>query len=115
MGVRIISMGGGISDVINDQAASNYFDVGSLRTQWGRISYSLDDATVMTLPAPFANTSYSVILSVHAWEYNAGKGPADVSNPVSVTAKSTTAFTANRDNDLANVTIFDWVAIGLKP
>ena len=100
---------------INDQASSGYFDVGTMRMQWGIVTYSNDNPTAMTLPASFANSTYSVILSVHAWEYNSGKGPADVSNPVSVTAKSTTTFTANRDNDLAYDTTFDWFAIGLKP
>ena len=68
-----------------------------------------------TLPAAFANATYAIVLSVHAWEYNVGKGPADISNPVACSAKSTTQFTVNRDNDLANDTTFDWFAIGLKP
>lgn len=100
---------------INDQADSNYMDIGRMRIQWGTISYTADDPTAMALPAPFADSNYTVVLSVHAWEYNATKGPSDVSNPVAVTAKSTTTFTANRDNDLANVTTFDWFAVGLKP
>jgi hypothetical protein len=100
---------------INDQASSGYVDIGTMRIQWGTISYSLDDETPMPLPAAFGNTTYKVLLSLHAWEYNAGKGPSDVSNGISVTAKSTTTFSVNRDNDLANVTTFDWLAIGLKP
>ncbi len=99
----------------NDQASSNYFDIGTMRIQWGTISYSLDDPTAMPLPAPFANTTYQVMLSLHAWDYNAGKGPADVSNGISVVSNSTTTFTVNRDNNLANVTLFDWFAVGLKP
>ncbi len=105
----------GDSEDINDQASSGYFDIGTMRIQWGRITYTQDDPTAMTLPAPFANTPYSVMLSLHEWEYNDGKGPANVSNAISVVAKSTTTFTVNRDNDLANDTVFDWVAIGLKP
>ncbi len=101
--------------VIDDQAASNYFDIGTMRIQWGTISYALDDPTAMTLPASFANTNFSVLLSLNVWDYNAEKGPSDVSNGIAVIAKSTTTFTVNRDNDLANDTIFDWLAIGLKP
>ena len=101
--------------IINDQASSNYFDIGTMRMQWGTISYALDDATEMTLPAAFGNTAYTVLLSLDEWDYNQDKGPEDVSNGISVVAKSTTKFTVNRDNDLANDTVFGWFAIGLKP
>ncbi len=100
---------------INDQTLSEYFDIGTMRMQWGRITYSNDDPTAMTLPAAFGNNTYRVQLSLNAWEYNAGKGPANVSNGISVIAQTTTTFTVNRDNDLANDTVFDWFAIGLKP
>ncbi len=105
----------GDSSSVNDQASSGYFDIGTMRMQWGSITYSNDDATPMPLPAPFANLNYSVLLSLHMWEYNDGKGPANVSNGISVVAKTTTTFIVNRDNDLALDTVFDWFAIGLKP
>lgn len=100
---------------INDQVTSKFGDFGGIRVQWGTISYTADDPTPMNLPAPFANTDYTVMLSLDVWDYNAGKGPADVSNGISVTAKSITTFTVNRDNDLAGTTTFDWFAIGPKP
>ena len=100
---------------INDQASSGYVDIGTMRIQWGSITYNSDLPVAMVLPAPFANLGYSVQLSLHAWEYNAEKGPANVSNGISVVVKTTTAFHVNRDDDLALDTVFDWFAIGLKP
>ncbi len=105
----------GDSLVINDQASSGYFDIGTMRIQWGSITYDSDTPVAMALPAPFANTDYSVLLSLHMWNYDAGKGPINVSNGISVVGKTTTVFMVNRDDDLAFDTVFDWLAIGLKP
>ena len=92
---------------VNDQAASGYFDIGAMRVQWGTVSVSSESAVTITLPAAFANTSYSVV------------GNAAVSNQgyaYALIPATTTTFTADRNNDGSDVAAnMSYMAIGLKP
>jgi len=94
----------------NDQSAAGYFDIGNMRIQWGTATGSSGGSVVVTLPAPFANTSYSVTGSVAenvGGIYRTQNGPA----------RTTTGFNAVTFNDTGTLitAIFNWFAIGAKP
>jgi hypothetical protein len=93
--------------LVDDQAASGYFDVGTMRMQWGTVSdgNSIGDVT-HTLPAAFASTAY-VITST---SQTAGQEYA-----VSARPSTTATFIANKNDTSAATTIWNWIAIGLKP
>lgn len=97
--------------LINDQASSNYFDIGTMRIQWGREVSTDDDDQTVTFPVAFdampAVTAQTEITTGSA----AGWGGA--TNDV-----TTTNFKFNRDDTIANSThnpYIAWMAIGLKP
>ncbi len=97
--------------VANDQAASNYFDIGSMRIQWGTESITVDTSVTITLPGAFANTDYAVTTSVDdSWTTS-----TRVSEVMKAVNKTTTTFDLNRDNDVTGTVICGWIAIGLKP
>lgn len=110
MAEQISKYGSGFID-INDQAASNYFDIGSMRIQWGTESITVDSAYTVTLPAAFANNTYVVTTSVDmGWTSGGVVGAA-----MKVTSKTTTTFDLDRDDDVTGTINPDWIAIGLKP
>jgi hypothetical protein len=91
---------------VNDQAASGYFDIGTMRHQWGTSTVGATSASI-TLPAPFANSAYSVT----------GSRISSTVGTVLITSRAAGAFTAGI-GDLTNAWVagsFCWVAIGLKP
>ncbi len=95
----------------NDQGSFNYFDIGTIRIQWGSESVIIDNPDTITLPAPFLNTAYAVTTSVDdSWTTS-----TRVSEVIKVTNKTTTTFDLDRDNDVTGTVICDWIAIGLKP
>ncbi len=96
---------------INDQASSNYTDIGTMRIQWGSESITVDTAVTITLPGAFANTGYAVTTSVDdSWTTS-----VRVSEVMKVESKTTTTFDLDRDDDVTGTVISDWIAIGLKP
>jgi len=110
------SSGGGASITVNDQAASGYIDIGSMRIQWGIATAS--GLNNITLPAPFANTSYSVSTGTDSGT----SAPADnVSTRSShIGSKTTTSFQLRSifvNQNLTGDSNIDmsWMAIGLKP
>lgn len=109
--INLIRKSGGIS--INDQAASGYIDIGSMRMQWGSEAVAVDSVYTVSLPAAFANANYVIAFS---WDDSWSSGGA-VQGPMRVNAgsKTTTQFQLDRDDDVTGIINTDWFAIGLKP
>ncbi len=95
-----------------DQSASNYFDVGGMRMQWGTTPSGTVGQETITLPASFANTSYSVTASS---VFNSASNQATIH----IMTQATGSFDAYSVFDNASPTGaiegFNWIAIGLKP
>jgi hypothetical protein len=94
----------------NDKASSGYFDIGTMRMQWGNVSGGVTGSQTITLPQPFANTSYVVTPSI--------TNPANpnVSFSITVTSKTTSTFTVMKLYSGGSAgEAFNWIAIGLKP
>ena len=86
-------------------AQLNYQDIGNTRIQWG---VEITDG-IVTLPAPFADTSYSVTAT------NTFPN-AERSSQVIETTKTTTQFEIRAfGNNTASSTGSNWMAIGVKP
>ncbi len=102
----------GSRTIVNDQVSSGYFDIGTMRIQWGSQAITLDTATAVVFPASFANATYSIALS---WDNTWTSGGA-VEGPMSVEAGSKTIsqFQVNRDDDITGTINIDYIAIGLK-
>ena len=95
--------------------AANYVDIGTTRIQWGVVDHlnSADGGTV-TLPAAFADASYSV-------QYTLSESTSPIEGPAGTVGVNvwtenltTTSFGHNRDNDIDFAHIH-WLAIGRKP
>jgi hypothetical protein len=90
-----------------------FVDIGSVRIQWGINTQGVSTERTVTLPAPFANTSYSVVLTS-----DNGTNPLAFAPRVgTVGSKTTTNFRArmallNLDPSMID---FSWMAIGAKP
>jgi hypothetical protein len=100
-------------DVVNDQAISRFMDIGTMRIQWGYDNQGISAERTITLPAPFANTSYSVVLTT-----DGGTGAIAFAPRVgTVGSKTTTNFRARMAllNLDPSTMPFSWQAIGLKP
>jgi hypothetical protein len=94
---------------VNDQSNNNYYDVGNVRHQWGRDTSGNASTRTVTLPAPFANTGYSI---AYGCEWNAD----NLVRSGNTVAKTLTSFTARvQHNEGGSATNFDWIAIGRKP
>ena len=98
---------------INPQASNKFVDIGNVRIQWGVRASGLGNRTV-TLPAPFANTNYTVTANTDS----ATSDPPQLSRVILVGGKTTTSFkgravkgTDDGDSDFQ----FQWIAIGQKP
>ena len=91
----------------NDQTASKYFDIGTMRIQWGRVSSTMDGDQTVTFPVAFG--SAPVVTTSMERDSNAGYGAVD-----SVTA---TNFVFNRVDTIDNADnpFIIYIAIGLKP
>ena len=96
-----------------DHASSGYFDFGSMRMQWGIAVSGVVGAQTVTLPVPFADTSYVVTANITdtstTWLYS-----------IAISGKTTTSFVGNKVFGNYNETGvasqgFNWFAIGLKP
>lgn len=102
--------------VTNDQAASGYFDFGTMRMQWGVVpgTAALGD---IVFPAAFADTGYSFVANVEA-------ATTDQMFIVQHSVKATTqvhydkVFHSNNVDAVPSGAItepFSWQAIGVKP
>lgn len=92
---------------VNDQSSAGYFDTGNKREQWGTTA-SVANNTTITLPAPFANTNYSLSGVV------VGNGTA-LFTTQTVTASTFTVNLWNTNGGGATSGIVKWHAIGQKP
>lgn len=103
-----------IPSLVNDQTASGYIDIGNVRMQWGTATASSLGATY-NLPAPFANTSYSITANSMA-----GGGGQLQSVNIGAASNSTFGATVWYSNGSPNGAVntgqpFSWIAIGRKP
>lgn len=100
---------------INDQASSGYMDVGETRMQWGETPAGLAEERTIILPAPYANTTYTVTANAMA---AAGDTMAHLVQ-LHPTAYTTTQFVASAWllglSIVKDTTAIAWMAIGLKP
>lgn len=93
---------------VNDQTSSGYIDIGNTRIQWGIGNAGAGPAgTVNNFPAPFLNTSYSVVATGSSLN-------GQVSN---IGTKTTTSFIAEGYdiNGANNAHQINWQAMGQKP
>ena len=98
---------------VNDQASAGYFDIGDMRIQWGIDRQGITEERVITLPAAFANTNYSVVLTTD----NGTAALAFAPRVGTVGSKTTTKFNARMAllNLNPSTMDFSWQAIGRKP
>ena len=111
--LNVNASSGGVE--VSDQAATGYFDFGTMRMQWGVVNQndSADGGTV-TLPAPFANAAYVVHLTQSEGTTGIAGLAADVGINQWTENLTATSFGHNRDDDIDSAHIH-WFAIGLKP
>jgi len=99
-------------DTSGDHASSGYFDIGTMRIQWGIVGTSAGAKTV-TLPALFANTSYSVTTNIldnsTSWIFS-----CVISNQTTSSFIGTVMYGNYNTTDIASQG-FNWIAVGLKP
>jgi hypothetical protein len=97
-----------------DQAATGYFDIGTMRLQWGTFTQGSLAQTV-TLPAAFANTNYVVTANSQSTL------SSTTVRGTSFTSKTTVDFiTLTNSTDAATVNAaagntIGYIAIGVKP
>ena len=93
---------------VDNQAASGYMDIGTMRMQWGSSASTGTTGHVVTFPVAFPNTNYSIVCQTT----NGGNGQT-----INVISKTTTSFTVTTVdiNGTPQNNNFDWQAIGLKP
>jgi hypothetical protein len=95
-------------------ATSGYFDVGTVRIQWGKVVSSTDDDQVITFPVAFA--SAPIVTSSIEISNGANFSSTTGTNQTAIKSVTTTTFIANRDNtiDAGDSPIINYFAIGQK-
>jgi hypothetical protein len=87
----------------------SYVDIGNIRFQWGTNVNPSTQLRTVTLPAPFANATYSVTANV------VEQSTSD-DRPISIGTRTTSSFLARPTvNASVSASPFNWIAIGLKP
>lgn len=98
---------------LNDVSASNYFDIGSMRIQWGTVASGTAGAQTITLPAAFADTSYvitgNMMYDNAQWLFSLAVEPL-----TTTTFKVVKMYGGTNIVDGASQG-FNWIAIGIKP
>jgi hypothetical protein len=95
-----------VQATVTDQASSGYFDIGNMRIQWGELASSTTNT--VSLPAAFANTTYSVI----------AQNMTNTAAAIHVSSRTTTTFivTSFQTTNAAPVAVpKTWMAVGIKP
>jgi hypothetical protein len=87
-----------------DQTTAGYFDIGNMRMQWGTHNDGNVDTTTVTLPMPYANTSYAIVATSNT---SAGS--------LSTETKTITSFDIDRASTTTTTQDYSWFAIGSKP
>lgn len=91
--------------IVDDQASSGYMDIGTMRMQWG-VEASGNSGTI-NLPAPFANSLYSVTANTVNDNRMVG---------INTHTVASFSYTSNDQAGSANASGgLRWQAIGLKP
>jgi len=92
----------------NDNSAAGYMDIGNMRMQWGNDA-SGGGARAISLPAPFADATYSVTVTP---QYVAAGGRYAAYSGRTTTGFNVRAYTTGGTD--SGVTV-SWQAIGLRP
>lgn len=101
---------------INDEGSSGYIDIGSVRYQWG--TQTGGGTVTITLPAPFANDTYSITSNLLSNRSDIGY--STVHHTLTTTTFELIKVFLNVNAD-AGFRLFgdgspvQWIAIGLKP
>lgn len=109
--VKITQLGSSaafITTAVKDQTTSGYFDVGTMRMQWGLFTTTASSFAILTFPAPFANNTYSFM----------GSGNNNAARILSVNTKATTTVNVSLQDNPTGAAFagqLNWFAIGLKP
>ena len=96
---------------IDDESASGYMDIGSMRMQWGRISSTTAANQAISFPVSFsAIPTISIAMSKQA-------SANDAAGAFSANQVTATGFNANRENSIVNADqpFVNYLAIGFKP
>lgn len=99
-----------------DQAS--YVDIGMIRIQFGsRTGGKFDTNVTVTLPAPFADTDYSVSTTNQFNEKGTSRWLAFVTTKQTDSFTFRSGFLIQNSSQMATETnaIMNWIAIGLKP
>jgi hypothetical protein len=86
-------------------STSGYFDIGTMRMQWGLSDDGNVDTFTVTLRASFGNTNYTVVVTS-----NNG-----IAGSTSVEAKTASTFDIDRASTTASANTWGWIAFGKKP
>lgn len=96
----------------------SYFDIGMLRVQFGTLTGGkFNSNTTVTLPAPFANSNYSVSATPQFNETGTSRWLAFVTTKSASSFAFRAGFCTQNSSQFAtetNVRV-NWIAIGLKP
>jgi hypothetical protein len=101
-----------IPNLINDQNASGYIDIGSVRMQWG-LATTGASTVVVNMPVAFLNTNYSLTMTP--------RGTSGFVEAANAAINSTSQFGFNGMYQNGGVAAFNtgrvysWLAIGQKP
>ena len=93
----------------DDQTASGYFDIGNMRMQWGQTFLGSGSGETISLPAAFANNTYSFTANGHH---------PDDPRTISIQGQTTTDVTVDMwksDDRTVATGLINWKAIGFKP
>ncbi len=100
---------------VNDQTASGYMDIGDMRIQWGQHVQTGSSFNTITLPAPFANNTYSVTTAARqnnaATLYSTHIGTQNTTDFTALMLHTSTGGTIGAGTGLTT----NWQAIGQKP
>lgn len=95
-----------------DNSSSGYFDIGTMRMQWGTVSTA--SGVSVTLPAAFANSTYSLVTTANCGS-TVGSGTVQISSKTTTTFTPIKIYVASGGVVSAMGESFCYIAIGLKP
>lgn len=113
MGIGSRNRGGSSAQSpINDQVASGYIDIGTMRMQWGTFNDMTTGPDTLSFPVPFADANYSFTATA----------VRDSSSSISRTIGTGSRFAASievrvffPDGTSPIATDIMWQAVGVKP
>ncbi len=100
---------------INDQFASGYFDVGSMRVQTGEFTSNTDGLQTVTLPAAFASANYQIFFQAKS-DGGANLKETNIGLGWGLDSQTASQFVMDRDNDISGgAPVVGYFAVGPKP